>query len=140
MIFFYSAYEYKKSLCKYWQFLGIFFLKGNFSVIVFTESWCNETANENSFLNLDNYYSVHQTRKNKKDGGICIYIHKQREFKLRNDTDIFNNEIKTCSVVIINSKSRNFIDTGVCRPPKGDINVFKNHCKDFLKKKSASRS
>ena len=120
--------------------MGVFFLKGNFSVIVFTESWCNETANENSFLNLDNYYSVHQTRKNKKDGGICIYIHKQREFKLRNDTDIFNNEIKTCSVVIINSKSRNFIDTGVYRPPKGDINVFKNHCKDFLKKKSASRS
>ena len=28
--------------------------------------------------------------------------------------------------------------TGVYRPPKGDIKVFKNYCKDFLKKKSIS--
>ena len=83
-------------------------LNGNFSVIVLTESWCNETANENSLLNLDNYYSVHQTKNNRKGGGICIYIHKQLEFKLRNDIDIFNNEIETCSVEIINSKSSQF--------------------------------
>ena len=30
-------------------------LNGNFSVIVLTESWCDETANENSLLSLDNY-------------------------------------------------------------------------------------
>ena len=54
---------------------------GNFSVIVLTESWCDETANGNSLLNLDNNFSVHQTRKNKKSGGICIYIHKHLEFK-----------------------------------------------------------
>ena len=81
------------------EFLGS--LNGNFSVIVLTESWCDETANENSLLSLDNYYSVHQTRDNKKGGGICIYIHKQLEFKLRNDIDIFSNEIETCSVEII---------------------------------------
>ena len=76
--------------------LNIRSLHGNFSAIVLTESWCDETANENSLLSLDNYYSLHQTRDNKKGGGICIYIHKQLEFKLRNDTDIFNNEIETC--------------------------------------------
>ena len=58
-------------------------LNGNFSVIVLTESWRDEIANENSLLSLDNFYSVHQTRNNKKGGGICIYIHKQLEFKLR---------------------------------------------------------
>ena len=57
-------------------------LNENFSVIVFTESWYNETGNENSSLNLNNFYSVHQTRNNKNGGGICIYIHKQLEFKL----------------------------------------------------------
>ena len=64
-------------------------------------------------LNLDNCYSVHQTRNNKKGGGIYIYIHKQLEFMLRNDIDIFNNEIERCSVQIINRKSRNFVVTGV---------------------------
>ena len=113
-------------------------LNGNFSVIVLTESCCDETTIENSLLNLNNYFSVHQTRKNKKGGGIFIYIHKHLEFKLRNDIDIFNNEIETRSVEIINSKSRNFVVTGICRPPKVDIKVFKNYCKDFLKKENAS--
>ena len=105
------------------EFLGS--LNGNFSVIVLTESWYDETANENFLLSLDNYYSVHQTRNNKKGGGICIYRHKQLEFKLRNDIDIFSNKIETCSVEIINSKSRNFVVTGVYRPPKRDIKVLK---------------
>ena len=88
-------------------------------------------------LILDNYFSVYQTRK-KNGGGICIYIHKHLELKLRNDIDIFNNEIETCSVEIIYSKSRSFVVTAVYRPPKGDIEVFKNYCKDFLKKRIAS--
>ena len=65
-------------------------------------------------------------------------MHKQLKFKLRNDVDIFNNEIETCSLEIINSKSRNVVGTSVYRPPKGDTKLFKNYCKDFLKKKSAS--
>ena len=89
-------------------------------------------------LNLDNCYSVHQTRNNKKGGGIYIYIHKQLEVKVKNDIDIFNNEIKRRSVEIINSKSRNFVVTGVYTLPKGHIKAFKNYCKDLLKKKSAS--
>ena len=111
-------------------------LNGNFGVIVLTKSSCDEIANENSLLSLNNYYSVHQTRNNQKGGGICIYIHKQLEFKLKNDIYIFNNEIETCSVEIISSKSKNFVVIDVCRLSKGDVNVFKNYCKYFLKKKS----
>ena len=39
-------------------------LKGKFNVIVFTESWCDETANKNSLFDYENYNSVHKTRKN----------------------------------------------------------------------------
>ena len=77
------------------EFLGS--LNGNFSVIVFTESWCDETANENSLLSLNNYYSVHQTRDNKKRWRH-LHLYTQIEFKIGNDIDIFNNEIETCSV------------------------------------------
>ena len=91
-----------------------------------------------TLLNLNNYYSVHQTRNKKGGGSICINVHKQLKFKLRNDVDIFNNEIETCSLEIINSKSRNVVGTSVYRPPEGDTKLFKNYCKDFLKKKSAS--
>ena len=74
---------------------------------------CDETANENSLLNLDKYYSVYQTRNNIKGGGICTYINKELKFKLTNDIDIFNNEIETRSVEIINSKSRNLVVSGI---------------------------
>ena len=65
-------------------------LKGNFGVTVPMESWSNSlatlmktsmAANKNSSSNLGNYYSVHQTRKNRNSSGICIYTHKQVEFK-----------------------------------------------------------
>ena len=39
-------------------------LKGKFSVIVPTESWCDEITNKNSLFVLENYNSVHKTRKN----------------------------------------------------------------------------
>ena len=52
------------NIYKFSEFLAS--LNGSFSVPVLTESWCNETANKNSLLNLENYYSVHETRSNKK--------------------------------------------------------------------------
>ena len=47
-------------------------LNENFSVIVLRKSWCKETANQNSLVNLDNYNSVHQTRNNIK---VVVFIH-----------------------------------------------------------------
>ena len=43
-----------------------------FNVIALTESWCEETANENSLLDLGNNYSMHPTKKNREGAGICI--------------------------------------------------------------------
>ena len=40
--------------------------KESFSVFVLTEPWCGETANNNSLLILENYNSVHQTRRKQK--------------------------------------------------------------------------
>ena len=56
----------------------------------------------------------------------------------KNNTDIFSDKVKTCSVKIVNSKSKKFIVTGVYRPPKGDVKVFRNYCKYFFKKNSES--
>ena len=48
-----------KNIDDFREFLASF--KGSFSVIVLTKSWCDETANNNSLLILENYNSVHQT-------------------------------------------------------------------------------
>ena len=125
-----------KNIDDFREFLASF--KASFSVIVLTESWCDETVNNNSLLILENYNSVHQTRKNKKGGGICIYIHKSLDFKIRNDIDKFDDDLETCSIEIVNSKSKNFIITGIYRPPKSDVKELKNYCKNLLKRKNTN--
>ena len=113
-------------------------LKDKFSVIVLTESWCDETANKNSLFDLENYNSVHKTRKNKKGGGICIYINKSIHFKVINDVDLFNDEIEPASVEIVNNNLKNFVITGIYRPPKGTIEFFKDYCKELLSRKKTN--
>ena len=50
-------------------------LKGKFSVIVLTESWCDKTADKNSLFDLENYNSAYKTRENKKgEGFVFIFI------------------------------------------------------------------
>ena len=44
-----------------------------------------------------------------------------------NDIDLFNDELETCSAEIVNRKSKNFTATGIYRPPKQDIKVFRNY-------------
>ena len=46
-----------KNIDDFREFLASF--KGSFSVIVLTECWCDETAINNSLLNLENDNSVH---------------------------------------------------------------------------------
>ena len=125
-----------KNVDDFREFLASF--QGSFSAIVLTESWCDETANNNLLLILDNSNSVHQARKNKKRGGICIYIHKSLDFKIRNDIDKFDNDLETCSVEIVNSKSKNFIITGIYTAPKSDVKELKNYCKNLLKRKNTN--
>ena len=64
----FSLLHLNKNIDDFREFLASF--KGSFIVIVLTESWCDETVINNSLLNLENYDSVHQTRKGKKGGGI----------------------------------------------------------------------
>ena len=95
-------------------------------------------TNKNSLFDLENYNSVHKTKKNKKGGGICIYIHKIIHFKVRNDVDLFNDEIETASVEIVNNNLKDFIITEIYCPPKGNIKFFKDYCKELLSKKKTS--
>ena len=125
-----------KNIDDFREFITSF--KGSFSVIVLTESWCDETTINNSLLNLENYNSVHQTRKGKKGGRICHYIHNSLDFKIRNDIDKFDDDLETCSIEIVNCKSKNVIITGIYRAPKSDVKLLKNYCKNLLKKKNTN--
>ena len=60
-------------------------LNFSFSIICFSETWLNDSNVNNSNYELPNYVSVHQIRNHYKGGGVSVFIHKNFEFKIRND-------------------------------------------------------
>ena len=113
-------------------------MSGSFSGAVVIETSCNETANKNSLLEILNYSALHETKKDKRGGGICLYIHKNLKFNVRDEIDIFKESVETLTIEILYRKSRIIVITATHRRPKGNKNLFKDFCKDFLYKQEMS--
>ena len=111
-------------------------LKGHFKIIVLTETWCGDTATKNSIYQIPNYTVIHKTRKEKQGGGLCMFIRNDLNLKLRNDLDKFDSDIETLSIEIENRNSKNIVLSGIYRPPRGNINSFKDHLKTIMSKNS----
>ena len=63
-------------------------LSFSFSITCFSEAWLNDSNVDNSNYELPNYVSVRQIINNYKGDGVFVYIHKNFEFKIRNDLSI----------------------------------------------------
>ena len=79
-------------------------LNFSFSIICFSETWLNDSNVDNSNYELPNYVSVHQIRNHYKGGGVSVYIHKNFEFKIRNDLSINSKDIESIGVEFISNK------------------------------------
>ena len=68
--------------------------KGNFSVIILTETWCNDDeTDKNSLWQLPNYTAIHQIRNSgQKGGGIALYVHNSLNYKIPKNKNINNND------------------------------------------------
>ena len=64
----------KKNFGTFKNFL--FILNYNFSIKFFSETWLDETNNENSNYELPGYSGIHQIRNNCRGGRVSIYIKK----------------------------------------------------------------
>ena len=51
-------------------------LNFNFSIVCFTETWAEDNSiSKNSNFQLENYSVIHQSRENRKGGGLSIFVH-----------------------------------------------------------------
>ena len=101
-------------------------LNFSFSIICLSETWLNDSNVDNSNYELPNYVSVHQIRNHYKWGGVSVYIHKNFEFKIRNDLSINSKDIESISGELLYEKRRNTLFNVICRPPNGKIEPFEN--------------
>ena len=73
-----------------------------------------------------NYVSVqHIGNHYYKGGGVSVYIHKNFEFKPRNDLSINCKDIESIRVEFLHEKRRNTLINVVYRPPNDKIEPFK---------------
>ena len=103
--------------------------------IVFLETWVDDISfSKHSDFQLSSYRVLHQTRKNGQGGGVCVFLHENLSFKLREDLNISCHAIQSLSVEISSTKSRNIIPNTIYRPPNGDKKQCETDFKDVFSK------
>ena len=131
-IFLLSIRSLNKNIENLHNLVSVF--KGHFKIIVLTETWCRDTATKDSIYQIPNYTVIHKIRKETPGGGLCMFIRNDLNFKLRNDLDKFDSDIETLSIEIEIRNSKNIVLSGIYRPPRGNINSFKDHLKTIMSK------
>ena len=95
-------------------------LNFSFKAICLTETWFEEeNASNDSLFYLPNYTCIHQVRKDRKGGSVCIYLHNSLTFRKREDLSTNSDDIESLCVEIENTNHRNTILNLVYRPPNG---------------------
>ena len=72
-----------------------------FSIVCFSETWVDDILfNKNPNFQLSGYEALHQARKNCKGGEVCVFVHENPNFKLREDLSINCDAIQSLSIEI----------------------------------------
>ena len=72
-----------------------------FSVVCFSETWADDNKLENDCLiQLPGYIVLHQIRKNRRGGGISIFVHESLSFKRRQDLGINSEAVESISIEV----------------------------------------
>ena len=98
-----------------------------FSAICLSETWCQSHETSNSDLQLPGYVSLHQTRTNRRGGGLCIFLLDALSYKVRDDLTVNSSAIECLCVEILNKNSKSIVLNLAYRTPNGDPNEIENH-------------
>ena len=89
---------------------------------------------DNSHYELPNNISVHQIRNHYKGSGVSGNIHKNFEFKIRNDLSINCKDIESIGVGLLHEKRRKTLFNVVYKPPNGKMVPFEKFSKNLFNK------
>ena len=76
-----------------------------FSIICFSETWCNDF--DNFTYDLPNYTSSHQKRSDRNGGGVSVYIHNSLNVKTRPGLSTNGGDMEPLTLEIIYEKTSN---------------------------------
>ena len=104
----------------------------NLTIICLSETWTNDNnVGESSLFQLEGYNPVHQIRKNRKVGGIAIFIRDSLLYKIREDLSVNWDGIESLSIEIINDHCKNIFSV-VYRAVNGDLSINETFFRKIL--------
>ena len=107
-------------LCNYDEFLDFTCSVNNvFDVICTSETWLTESTDD--LINLTGYTFIGRNRRDKRGGGVGVYIKNELKFKVRPDIISTNDSCELIAAEIINEHARNIIVISTYRCPGTDI-------------------
>ena len=80
-----------------------------FSIICFSKAWANDSFGKNYLYQLKNYNIIHQIKKDRKRGGLYIFVHESLCYNIRKDLCTNNYDIETLATEIESKRSKNII-------------------------------
>ena len=122
-----------RSLCRNFNNLSLFLstLSMQPSIIGISETWLNDDSPQ-PLCNLDNYEFINKNRKNKRGGGVDLFIRSDIRYKRRPDLKVNNVSIESVLIEIQNYNS--IILFGVIyRPPGQQTDDFFHLLLKYLK-------
>ena len=94
-------------------------LRVSFDIIGISETWILEP---NDLIQIEDYKFICNGRKNRKGGGVGLYIKDDKNYKVRKDLSIHNEDImESLFIEIINDKNKNIIVGAIYRAPDSDV-------------------
>ena len=115
----------------------------SFDIIVLTETWLNKSVAD-SLLYWKDFQLVRLDRdsfRNKKGGGVCIYVCTSISFKVVPDfKDLLGNDIEFIYLKVKPHMQKPINLFGVYRPPDGKSRDFTQHILNMLKQSDRSHS
>ncbi len=106
----------------------------DFNIIGIVETWFKDQPHEYFYLNGYNLETCN--RKDKKGGGVCLYIDENVVYHVRNDLNGVKHPANTESLFIevVNNKTQNIVIGNIYRPPGQNIADFNQYIDTLLNK------
>ena len=124
-----------KSLPKHHDELELYIdsLNFKFSVIALTENWLDKSKQD--LFDLEGYNCLHQFRKEKRGGGVSLYVENGIDFINRPDLEYFDSEMESLSIEAEGSSfnlSSNIVIAVIYRMPNTSIDIFNDRVTSIL--------
>ena len=107
----------------------------SFSAICLSETWYQPHETSNSNLQIPGCESLHQTRKNRRGGGHCIFLLESLSYKVRDDLAVNSSAIECLCVEVFDKNWKSIVLNLTYQPPNGDPDELENHFKNTLSKR-----